>query len=210
MQWSGRRHGHCRDALSTGLNTHGECNVIEQIVTAARSDGESRRDLVVATSGGTRARWDVAVTHVLTAAAMRNGASACRGGVAVTQMENPKRLSYPGVHVTPAAVDTHGRIGKSLLEFIRNSRQSGRQSQSIGDSSDVSKPWCNDATCQRCRDLESIFKMSACIGFLCTLLVAFAADEPARLLNSDASMYEVSISVGGQTPQPYNLGPQFS
>ena len=57
---------------------------------------------------------DVAVTHCLTAAAMRNDGAARRDGVAAALMETHKRSSYPGVRVTPAVVETHGGLGKSL------------------------------------------------------------------------------------------------
>ena len=91
----------------------------EQVVPAARDAGEPRLDLVVAGTDGRRARLDVAVTHCLTAAAMRNDGAARRDGVAAALMETHKRSSYPGVRVTPAVVETHGRLGKSLLAFIR-------------------------------------------------------------------------------------------
>ena len=116
------RHDHCRDCLCREFNAHGECNATtEQVVPSARSDGEPRLDLVVAGSGGVRARLDVAVTHALNVASMRNGAAARRDGVAATLMENHKRASYPGIRVTPAVVETHGRLGKMLLAFIRSS-----------------------------------------------------------------------------------------
>ena len=47
-------------------------------------------------------------------------------------METHKRASYPGGRVTPAMVETHGRLGKTLLSFIRSAYAG------LGDSDRIS------------------------------------------------------------------------
>ena len=64
---------------------------------------------------------DVAVTHALGVAAMRGGAAAQRPGVAAAILEDHKRRLYPGIHLTPAAWELHGRPGEALLHFARAS-----------------------------------------------------------------------------------------
>ena len=119
--WSIRRHDKCRDTLGRCFDSYGEGPAsTEQVVLAACSHGEPRLDLVVVGPTGHRARLDVAVTDCLTAAAMRSPAAAKRPGVAASIMEAHKRASHPGVRITPAVVETHGRLGNTLLAFVRS------------------------------------------------------------------------------------------
>jgi len=118
--WAIQRHDQCRNSLYRSLDDLCEASVTqEQVTPQARASGEPRLDIVVAGLDGRRLRLDVAATHCLTEAAMRGGGAARRDGIAAAQMEAHKRHSYPGIRVTPAVVETHGRLGTSLLTFIR-------------------------------------------------------------------------------------------
>lgn len=117
------RHDDLRDTLKECLDVHGAGVVtIEQVTPQAREDATAapRVDLVVCGVSGRTVRLDVAVTHALGVAPMRHRAAVKTDGAAARLLEDHKRGLYPGVRLTPAILETHGRMGIALLTFIRS------------------------------------------------------------------------------------------
>lgn len=119
-----RRHDALRDALCDELDRAGPAPVIrEQVVPHARpadENGLPRLDLVTQTETGRPVYIDVAVVHALGRRPMASLAAARRCGEASRIAETYKRSAYPGIAVTPAILEVHGRPGPAFVQLIRS------------------------------------------------------------------------------------------
>ena len=93
----------------------------EQVVPGARPNdatGAPRLDVLTKIDGRT-VFIDVAVTHALGRRPMSGGLACRKDGAAAEIYERYKHSLYPGVAVTPAILEAHGRPGEALIALVR-------------------------------------------------------------------------------------------
>ena len=115
------RHNRIRDSIAHILRESGQYNdvQIEQLVPEATENSVApRMDIIAHGPLGQRDLIDVTVACAHTPTALRCG-SGTRMGVAAHMLEINKYRKYPGVQVTPAALESGGRPGDGLVNLIR-------------------------------------------------------------------------------------------
>ena len=131
------RHNRIRDTIAHILRETGQNNdvQIEQLVPeASEASVAPQMDIIAHGPLGQRDLIDVTVACAHTSTALRCG-SGTRLGAAAHMLETNKYRKYPGVQVTPAALETGGRPGDGSVNLIRklgrNMNKTERPSSSV-------------------------------------------------------------------------------
>ncbi len=117
--WRVKKHDAVKFVLANWAEEHGAEVRREQILPEANTNAEARLDLTIHHSSLRRpAVVDVTVVNPTRTEYLSKG-SASRNGAAADTAELDKIRKYPGISVTPFAVEEFGRLGECAIRLIK-------------------------------------------------------------------------------------------